>query len=122
VYFGTVSQSVNDAGRANPQGVLVGQNESGNEYDPVGLLEFGRTYYWRVDEVNGVDLKISKGDVWSFTVEPYVYPIKNVVATASSAEAGMGPENTVNGSGLNANDQHSTELKDMWLSAGVQPN
>jgi regulation of enolase protein 1 (concanavalin A-like superfamily) len=122
VYFGTVSQSVNDASRANPQGVLAGQNVSGNEYDPAGLLEFGRTYYWRVDEVNAVNLNISKGDVWSFTVEPYVYPIKNIVATASSAEVGMGPENTVNGSGLNANDQHSTELKDMWLSAGVQPN
>jgi len=122
VYFGVASQSVNDASRANPQGVLVGQNVSGNEYDPVGLLEFGRTYYWRVDEVNAVNLNIAKGGVWSFTVEPYVYPIKNIVATASSAEVGMGPENTVNSSGLNANDQHSTELKDMWLSAGVQPN
>ncbi len=122
VYFGAVTQSVNDASRANPQGVLVGQNVSGNEYDPVGLLEFGRTYYWRVDEVNAVNLNISKGDVWSFTVEPYVYPLKNVVATASSEEVGMGPENTVSGSGLNVNDQHSTELKDMWLSAGVQPN
>ncbi len=91
VYFGTVSQSVSDASRANPQGVLAGQNVSGNEYDPAGLLKFGQTYYWRVDEVNGVSPKISKGDVWSFTVEPYTYPLKNVTATASGSQPGMGP-------------------------------
>ena len=43
-------------------------------------------------------------------------------ATASSAQAGMGPENTINGSGLNAADQHSVDLKQMWLSTGTQPN
>jgi len=122
VYFGTVSQSVSGAGRVNPQGVLVGQNVSGNEYDPIGLLEFGGTYYWRVDEVNGVDLKISKGDMWSFTVEPYTYPIKNVTATASGSQPGMGPEKTIDGSGLNASDQHSIDSLTMWLSAGPQPN
>jgi hypothetical protein len=30
-------------------------------------LQFGATYYWRVDEVNG--LQITRGSVWSFTVE-----------------------------------------------------
>ena len=65
---------------------------------------------------------VFKGDVWSFTVEPYAYPITKVTATASSSQAGMGPEKTVDGSGLNALDQHSTEAKDMWLSAGAQPN
>ena len=34
----------------------------------------------------------------------------------------MGPENTVNGSGLDASDQHSTEPRQMWMSTGVQPN
>ena len=34
----------------------------------------------------------------------------------------MGPEKTVDGSGLNADDQHSVERKHMWLSAGAQPN
>ena len=47
---------------------------------------FGQTYYWRVDEVNAPpDSTVYKGDVWSFTVEPYGYPIKPVKATASSA-------------------------------------
>jgi len=122
VYFGTVSQSVSGASRTNPQGVLAGQNISGNEYDPAGLLEFGQTYYWRVDEVNGVSLTISKGDVWSFTVEPYTYPIQNVTATASGSQSGMGPEKTIDGSGLNASDQHSIDSLSMWLSAGVSPS
>jgi len=34
-------------------------------FDP-GKLEFGRTYYWRIDEVSGG--KKWKGDVWQFTV------------------------------------------------------
>ena len=34
-----------------------------------------------------------KGNVWSFTVEPYSYPIANVTATASSFSLNMGPEN-----------------------------
>ena len=35
----------------------------------------------------------------SFTTEPYGYPIVKVTATASSAQPGMGPEKTVDGSG-----------------------
>ena len=86
--------------------MLAGQGQDANTFDP-GLLELGRTYYWRVDEVNAVDRTIAKGNVWSFTVEPYSYPIANVAATASSFSPSMGPEKTVNGSGLNADDQHS---------------
>ena len=68
------------------------------------------------------DNTIFKGNVWSFTVEPYAYPITGVTATASSYQPGMGPENTINGSGLNAGDQHSTESTQMWMSTGAQPN
>ena len=74
------------------------------------MLEYGQTYYWRVDEVNEPsDNTIFKGNVWCFTVEPYSYPITGVTATASSSQPSMGPEKTVNGSGLNAGDQHSVE-------------
>ncbi len=122
VYFGTAFADVNTAGRTSPKGVLVSQGQEAATYDP-GLLAFGQTYYWRIDEVNVPSGNIlSKGSVWSFTVEPYSYPIKNVTATASSAQEGMGPERTVDGSGLNSVDEHSTEPKDMWLSAGVKPN
>ncbi len=125
VYFGTVLEDVNAATRANPLGVLVSQGQDANSFDPEGLLEFGQTYYWRIDEVNSApDFTVFRGMVWSFTVERYVYPIQNVTATASSAEATAGPENTINGSGLNAADQHSDEATDMWLTdaAGEQPS
>jgi len=125
VYLGTVFDDVNDADRTNPLAVLAGQGQSAATYDP-GRLDFGQTYYWRVDEVNAPpDSTIFKGYVWSFTVEPFSYAIENITATASSSVQGQGPENTVNGSGLDVNypDLHSTDLTEMWLSdsAGPQP-
>ncbi len=121
VYFGTTLADVNEASRDTPNGVLVATEQAANTFDP-GRLEFAGTYYWRVDEVeqNGA---VHKGDLWSFTVESYSYAIKNVTATASSWQPNMGPEKTVDGSGLDALDQHSTLGTDMWLSAknGVQP-
>jgi hypothetical protein len=116
VYLGTNLNDVNTAGRTNPLNVLVAQGQDANTYDPPGLLEFGRTYYWRIDEVNAADSFIYKGVVWSFTVEPVAYAVPNVTATASSAVAGSEPENTVNGSGLDANDLHATTTSAMWLA------
>ncbi|NLH44179.1 MAG: hypothetical protein GX448_20260, partial [Planctomycetes bacterium] len=119
VYFGTSPDDVNDASRTNPMGVLVSEGQTGTDFDPAGLLEFGQTYYWRVDEVNGApDYTIFKGEIWSFTAEPYSYPITGITAKASSsAQATMGPEKTINGVGLNADDQHSTNGADMWTAA-----
>jgi hypothetical protein len=123
VYLGNSFADVNNASVTSPRNVLVSQGQTAATYEPGQVLEYGRTYYWRVDEVNAPpDSAVFKGEVWSFTVEPYAYPITNVTATASSFQAGMGPENTVNGSGLNAADEHSTEPKAMWLSTGAQPN
>ncbi len=53
VYFGTSRDDVNAASRANAMGVLVSQGQSGTTFDPVGVLDFETTYYWRIDEVNG---------------------------------------------------------------------
>ncbi|MGE5297468.1 MAG: LamG-like jellyroll fold domain-containing protein, partial [Solirubrobacterales bacterium] len=117
VYFGASLEDVTAAAAS----VLVSQNQTDAEFDPDGLLEFGQTYYWRVDEITA-DGTVFAGTVWSFTVEPRTYAIANITATASSFQTNMGPENTVNGSGLDALDQHSTELKQMWMSAGVMPN
>jgi len=117
VYFGTVLEDVDAATRANPMGVLVSQGQSDTSFDPAGLLDYEQTYYWRIDEVNSApDSTVVKGAVWTFTVEPYVYPVENIIATASSAEATAGPQNTINGSGVNASDQHSVEATDMWLT------
>jgi hypothetical protein len=119
VYLGADFTDVNNAVLA--QAVSPGQTATA--YEPTNPLAYGQTYYWRVDEVNAPpSTAVFKGDTWSFTVEPYAYPVKNVTATASSAQPGMGPQNTVNGSGLDADDQHSIEGTHMWLSSGVQPN
>ncbi|MDI6451243.1 LamG-like jellyroll fold domain-containing protein [Anaerobaca lacustris] len=118
VYFGTVADDVNNASRANPMGVLVSQGQAASTYDPPGLLDIGQTYYWRIDEVNAPPSStIFKGSLWSFTAEPLAYPIAGVIATSNgTSDATAGPEKTVDGSGLNANDEHSTAASDMWLA------
>jgi len=115
VYVGAVFDDVNDASRAEPMGVLLSQEQTGAAYDP-GRLNFGQVYYWRVDEVNAApDNTIFKGNVWSFTVEPFAYAVENVLATSNTVSTeGQGPERIVDGSGLNAEDQHSTGTGDMW--------
>jgi len=67
VYLGTVFDDVVQARRWNdPHSVLVSQNQVANTYDPV--LEYGQTYYWRIDEVNAPpDSTIFMGNIWSFT-------------------------------------------------------
>ncbi|MHC4593953.1 MAG: LamG domain-containing protein [Planctomycetota bacterium] len=125
VYFGTVVNDVNDADRVNPLGVLASQSQDANTYAP-GLLEYDQTYYWRIDEVNAPpDYTIYKGDIWSFTVEPFAYPIAgdNIIATASSQTTNRGPENTVNGSGLDESGLlHVKDSDDnMWLSGMLGP-
>ncbi|MHC4521054.1 MAG: LamG-like jellyroll fold domain-containing protein, partial [Planctomycetota bacterium] len=123
VYLGTVFEDVNAAGRSDPRDVLVSEGQTDTSYD-AGHLEFGQTYYWRIDEVNAApDNAIYKGSVWSFTVEPFAYPIENVMASSNgSSDAPAGPERTVDGSGLNAEGEHSVDADDMWLAVpGAEP-
>jgi serine/threonine protein kinase/Tol biopolymer transport system component/tetratricopeptide (TPR) repeat protein len=136
VYFGTSQEAVSSADRANPQGVLVSQGQTATTYDPEGFLEFSRTYYWRVDAVlvvtpSGVSsdaltgtlpTAIYQGPVLKFATAALTYPIKNVAAKASSFQSGMGPEKTADGSGLDKNDGHSTDPKDMWWSLSIPPH
>jgi hypothetical protein len=122
VYFGTDFDDVNNASVDSP--LLVSRGQSDTTYQPPARLEFGQTYYWRVDEVNATDSYVYKGEVWRFTVEPKSVPIASgsITATASSSgTAGTGPEKTIDGSGLNAADEHSVDSADMWLSAGPGP-
>ena len=83
VYVGLSSADVGNASRTAPLGVLAGQTQGDGRFAPTGL-QFGQTYYWRVDEVDAAGA-IAKGEIWSFTVEPLAYPIAKVTATASSA-------------------------------------
>jgi hypothetical protein len=122
VYLGTSLEDVENASRTDPRDVLVSQGQTAVDFE-TDSLEFGGTYYWRVDEITAEPGAAPfKGEVWSFTIEPYAYPIRNITATASSAKDDNGPENTVNGSGLNPQDQHSTDETHMWVSLGDQPS
>jgi len=117
VYFGTSWDDVLLADTADPRNVLVSHGQVGTTFDSDGLLAFGRTYYWRVDGIGAPpDSTVFRGRVWDFTSESFAYPIENVTATASHASA-AGPENTVNGSGMDADDLHSMDAADMWLAA-----
>jgi hypothetical protein len=120
VYFSAAFTDVDNATRVDPRGTLVSRAQTAAEFQPAALL-YGQTYYGRVDEVNATpDKTIFRGDVWSFTAEPYSYPVKPVSVTASRALAGGGPEKTIDGSGLDGNDLHGTDPNTMWLSTSPQ--
>jgi hypothetical protein len=66
VYFGTDVDAVANATTASPE--YKGPKALGDEsYDP-GKLMLNSTYYWRIDEVNGINPDSPwAGKVWSFT-------------------------------------------------------
>jgi len=66
VYFGTDSDAVENATTASPE--YKGPKALGDEsYDP-GILMLNTAYFWRIDEVNGVNPDSPwAGNVWSFT-------------------------------------------------------
>jgi hypothetical protein len=66
VYFGTDADTVENATKASPE--YQGQKAIGEEVFDPGKLLLETTYYWRIDEVNGVNPNSPwKGPVWSFT-------------------------------------------------------
>ncbi|HSW01293.1 MAG TPA: discoidin domain-containing protein [Sedimentisphaerales bacterium] len=120
VYLGTSFEAVNTATRDDPCDVLVSWGQQETTYAPEAPLEFSRTYYWRVDTVLGASTtSICKGPVLSFATEPFAYAIQNITATASSSQAGTSPQKTVDGSGLDKNDAHSTNTQDVWQSTAT---
>ncbi len=115
VYLSASFADVNDGSAA----VMIADNIDDATVD-AGVLDFDQTYYWRVDEVNGApDRTVFTGNVWSFTVEPKGIPVEAITATASAENPDMGPEKTIDGSGLNDMDQHSMQPHDMWLALGT---
>ncbi len=67
VYFGDDADAVADAtsGGSNQAAAVT-------TFDP-GTLEWGKTYYWRVDEVNDAEADSPwKGSVWSFTTADFI--------------------------------------------------
>ncbi|GAH96971.1 unnamed protein product, partial [marine sediment metagenome] len=54
VYFGTDFNDVNDANNLDPRGPgeMYRAQQYANSYPVPETLDFGQTYYWRIDEVN----------------------------------------------------------------------
>jgi len=128
VYFGSSLDSVKTASRTNPLGVLKSQGQMETKYPKTGVLalDFGQTYYWRVDSITaGADSTILPGRVWHFTVEPFARTLGSASIRASASSSlsdNSGPDKTVDGSGLSPLDQHDTNADNMWTSAvGQEP-
>ena len=70
VYFGSDADTVKNATKTSPE--YKGSKALGDEsYDP-GKLMLETTYYWRIDEVNGVNPDSPwTGNVWSFTTSDF---------------------------------------------------
>ena len=104
VYFGDNFDDVNSA--------VVGAPQTNATYTPAGSLELGKTYYWRVDEFDGMTTRT--GDVWSFKTRP-VIPITdpNLVGWWTLDE-GMG-STAVDWSG---HGNHGTLFGPDWITPG----
>ena len=76
VYLGKVFDDVKEATVDDPRDVLVARGIEENTYEHVDLLDYGYTYYWRVDELSDTHVDSPwKGDVWDFTVLNYLIVI-----------------------------------------------
>jgi len=69
VYFGTDEEAVKNANTDSPE--YKGTRNLGSESYDAGQLEWGTTYYWRVDEVKE-DSTIQTGNIWSFTTANFI--------------------------------------------------
>jgi len=72
VYFGDSAETVGDAAVTTAGIYRNRQTADAVTYDP-GTLEWGKTYYWRVDEVNAASAESPwRGSVWSFTTASFL--------------------------------------------------
>lgn len=113
----------------------VASKESGDcTYRPKELAP-GKTYYWRIDEINEAHPHSPwVGDVWSFKVGQYADYLGaghwddasakgTMRATAAASLCPSKPKYTVDGSGLTDRSAHGTSWqKTMWLSPKAVSN
>jgi len=63
---------VGDANTSDTSGIYRNRQNLGQEsYTPQEKLEFGQSYFWRVDQIN-TDSTVVKGKVWRFTIADYL--------------------------------------------------
>ncbi len=75
VYFGTDETKVTDANSLDPMGPseVYRARQDANSYTIPEALDLGKTYYWRIDEVNMAEEPNTwQGKVWSFTTIEYL--------------------------------------------------
>ncbi|UCF42963.1 MAG: hypothetical protein JSV99_10320 [Planctomycetota bacterium] len=78
VYFGTDETAVANADNTDTTGIYIDTRDPCS-YTPPGPLELGKTYYWKITEVNstppggGIPPGPWEGDVWSFRVEGHAH-------------------------------------------------
>ncbi len=83
VYLGDDKVAVAAADNTSP---LFKGNQAGTTYN-TGDLEWGKTYYWRVDEINAGEAESPwKGTVWSFTTANFI-PVDNFESYTDDLEA-----------------------------------
>jgi len=72
VYFGQDANAVADASPATSGIYRSRLARDWNRFDP-GPLDWGKTYFWRIDEVNEVNpVSPVKGEVWRFTTADFL--------------------------------------------------
>ena len=82
VYFGWDEESVANA-TPEDEGIYRGRQELGTVMYQPEILDWGTTYYWRIDEVNFITVKaddgtedvneiVWKGQSWSFTTAEFI--------------------------------------------------
>jgi len=70
VYLGQDANAVANADASNAS--IYKAQQVGTTFEP-GPLEWGKTYYWRIDEINTGDSGSPwKGNVWSFTTATFI--------------------------------------------------
>ena len=67
IYFGSLFADVNTA-TTSTTGIYK-TTQTGLSYPLNANLDPGKTYYWRIDELDGSGNLIMKGRVWSFTIQ-----------------------------------------------------
>jgi hypothetical protein len=75
VYFGT---DFNDVNNANHSSSEFKGNQTGTTYAPCGLLNFGKKYFWRIDQINSGNAQ--KGSVFSFVTTVWQRNVGNMTA------------------------------------------
>jgi len=95
VYFGTSFDDVNNATTASSE-YKGNHSLNANSYAPYPL-EYGITYYWRIDEIN--DANTAKGFVWNFTTKTFVgwWKFDEIQGNIAHDSAGSNNGTLVNG-------------------------